>query len=121
MSMDTTKGDRRPDGAACVLRPAFTARTHLDGGVSSSKADDTPKGAATGCRTTQLLPLEMHRHESRPGKRLPGLSFSRSRHGRADAPDQLPTAGSGMNCRTSCAQRQAAAVLAAHASASSRE
>ena len=36
-------------------------------------------------------------------------------------PDQFPTAGSGMNARTSCAQRQAAAVLAAHSSASSRE
>src|SRR5207249_1440154 len=39
----------------------------------------------------------------------------------ADAPDQLPTAGSGANSRTSCAQRQAAAILAAHCSASSRE
>src|SRR3954451_10823823 len=35
--------------------------------------------------------------------------------------DQFPTAGSGMNSRTSCAQRQATAVLAAHSSASSRE
>jgi hypothetical protein len=36
-------------------------------------------------------------------------------------PDQFPTAGSGMNSRTSCAQRQAPAFLAAHCSASSRE
>src|SRR5947207_155367 len=35
--------------------------------------------------------------------------------------DQLPTAGSGPNSRTSCAQRQAAAILAAHCSASSSE
>src|SRR6266550_4517504 len=35
--------------------------------------------------------------------------------------DQLSTAGSGMNARTSCAQRQATAILAAHASAASRE
>src|SRR5438105_15331830 len=35
--------------------------------------------------------------------------------------DQLPTAGSGPNSRTSCAQRQAAAILAAHRSASSSE
>jgi hypothetical protein len=39
--------------------------------------------------------------------------------GRRD--DQLPTAGSGANSRTSCAQRQAAAILVAHCSASSRE
>jgi len=38
-----------------------------------------------------------------------------------NAAGQLPTAGSGMNSRTSCAQRQAAAILAAHARASSRE
>ena len=38
----------------------------------------------------------------------------------ADAPDQLPTPGSGANSRTSCAQQQAAASLAAHRRASSR-
>src|ERR687888_325583 len=45
----------------------------------------------------------------------------RSRRRIVRLPDRFPTAGSGLNARTSCAQRQAPAVLAAHSSASSRE
>jgi hypothetical protein len=69
--------------------------------------------------TTVIGPEAAPLLEPQPALRQPTTANSTTRRQRASRAPQFPTIGSGMNARTSWAQRQATASLAAHSSAAS--